>query len=148
MGGGDGGEGELGAAGDGGSAEGEVEDTLGRIGERAVDSVAKLRKSDRFKNQMVSETIVDGARLVFLGGVGGMRCGCRLMYGEGWEEDWGVMCEGGVGVALYARAACLFVCSLARLLSRMLACLLACLLAVYRCPCHWLWRPYSGTIYR
>ena len=39
--------------GDGGGGAGGVDSALGRIGDRTVDSVAKLRKSDRFKNQMV-----------------------------------------------------------------------------------------------
>eukprot|EP00752_Nemacystus_decipiens_P014672 g13068.t1 len=38
--------------GDGGGGAGGVDSALGRIGDRTVDSVAKLRKSDRFKNQM------------------------------------------------------------------------------------------------
>lgn len=39
-----------GAVGDG---QGGVESTLGKIGERRVDVVAKLRKSERFKKQLV-----------------------------------------------------------------------------------------------
>lgn len=30
-----------------------MESALGRLGDRTVDSVAKLRQSDRFRNQMV-----------------------------------------------------------------------------------------------
>lgn len=41
-------------AGDGDGKRDGLESTLGRIGERTVDVVAKLRRSDRFKNQMVS----------------------------------------------------------------------------------------------
>lgn len=45
--GGGGGVDESGADGDG------LESALGRIGERTVDVVAKLRKGDRFKSKMV-----------------------------------------------------------------------------------------------
>lgn len=55
AGGGQGG-GKGAAADGGGDGEGEgLESTLGRIGDRTVNSVAKLRKSDRFKSQMVRE---------------------------------------------------------------------------------------------
>ncbi|CAM9410904.1 unnamed protein product [Ectocarpus sp. 4 AP-2014] len=51
VGGGQGGG--SGAAAEGGGEGGEgLESTLGRIGDRTVDSVAKLRKSERFKSQM------------------------------------------------------------------------------------------------
>ncbi|CAN0395264.1 unnamed protein product [Pylaiella littoralis] len=51
--GGDSNKGEGGARGGGVGGGGlGVESVLGRLGDRTVDSVAKLRKSDRFKNQM------------------------------------------------------------------------------------------------
>lgn len=51
MGGGAGGGEEGGEGGDG--EEEVVESALGRLEKRTVEVVAKLRRSDRFKNQMV-----------------------------------------------------------------------------------------------
>lgn len=58
-GGGDAGESTTSAEGKSSGEPGEagVDATLGRVGERTVDVVAKLRNSDRFKNQMVSRIV-------------------------------------------------------------------------------------------